>query len=124
LKLVLLLFALMLAIGVATLWIWRSSPEEAPCDTKELAQERSPDGRVQADVFEVHCGAAITTHVALRNAGAPVAARSDVLVAMDAVRLGVIWSGERQISVESGTARVLAQETRWRDVQVKIGRSR
>ena len=119
-KLLLLLFALMLGIGLATLWIWRLSPAQPPCDARDVSQERSPDGRLQADVFEVRCAHSLTMHVALRAANAPVAARGDVFIVAGAAPVGVRWTGEREIELTSPGARILAQETRWRDVTVRV----
>ena len=119
------LFALMLAIGLATLWIWRLSPAQAPCEAKDILQARSPDGRLQADVFEVRCGDSLTTHVALRPAAAPLEARGDVFIGAGTVPVRAEWNGARELAVEApGAARVLAEETRWRDVQVRLRRSR
>lgn len=120
-KLVLALFALMLAIGFATLWIWRLSPAQAPCAAREIAQERAPGGRTQADVFEVSCGASVSTHVALRPAGAAEEARSDVFIAAGSVPVRVRWISAREVAVDSPAARVLAAEARWRDVVVRTG---
>jgi len=33
-----------------------------------------------------------------------------------------VWIGERELLVESSTGRVLAEETRWRDVGIRIRR--
>jgi hypothetical protein len=120
LKLLAGLFALMLAIGLASLWFWRSSREPSPCESHEMARSLAPDGRVRADVFEVRCPGAVTTHVALLPADRPVEARSDVFVGLGAVPVRVFWNGERELRIESPAERVLVEETRWRDVQVRI----
>ena len=45
---------------------------------------------------------------------------ADVFVAEDLVPIQVIWTGPRELLVQSSAARVLVAETRWRDVSVKI----
>jgi hypothetical protein len=119
-KLVVGLFAVMLAIGVATLLFWRAQPESEPCVAKEIAQSRSPDGRTQADVFELRCGTSLDTHVALRAASAPQRARSDVFVAAGSAKVQATWSDSRELVVRSPAARVLVQETSWRDIAIRI----
>ncbi|MGZ6123530.1 MAG: hypothetical protein ACXWLR_01135 [Myxococcales bacterium] len=122
-KLVVLLFALMLAIGLAALWLWRRAPPVEPCATRAIAQSRSPDDRALADVFEVICGTSVTTHVALRPSGAPEQARADVFVALGVVPVRALWTGSAELAVESPAARVVVSETRWRNVAVRIRRS-
>jgi len=118
-KLVLALSAMMLAIGAATLLFWRAQPEDAPCDAKEIAQSRSPDGRTQADVFELRCGTSVATHVALRAASAPVRARSDVFIAAGSAPVRTIWNDSHELVVQS-PARALVQESSWRDIAVLV----
>ena len=67
-KLLAALFALMLAVGLVTLWLWRRSPEPEPCQSRTVAQSRSPDDRSDAEIYELKCGASLTTHIALRPA--------------------------------------------------------
>ena len=123
-KLVLSLFALMLAIGFTTLWVWRRAPVAEPCASRDVAQSRSPDQRTQADVFEVRCGQTVATHVALRPAGAPEQARGDVFVAPGTVPVRLLWSGAEELAVESPAERVFVEETRWRHVAVRVRRVR
>jgi len=123
LKLLVALFALMLAIGLASLWLWRRSPADAPCASRDLAQARSPDGRTQADVFEVRCGNSLATHVALRPAGAPEAARGDVFIAAGTAPVRLTWNGPGELVLESPAKRVLVEETRWRTTSIRILRS-
>jgi hypothetical protein len=120
LKLVAGLFALMLAIGLASLVLWRSSAESVPCESRDVSHFRSPDGRSEADVFELHCGPSVTTHVALRSSMTAPKSRVDVFVAEDQVPVQVIWTSPRELLVQSPSARVLVAETRWRDVSVKL----
>jgi hypothetical protein len=124
LKLVLALFALMLAIGFTTLWVWRRAPVSEPCASRDIAQSRSPDQRTQADVFEVRCGQTAATHVALRPAGAPEHARGDIFVAPGTVPVRLIWNGSSELAVESPADRVFVEETRWRGIAVRVRRSR
>ena len=119
-RLVLALSAILLAIGVATLLFWRSQPEDAPCDAREIAHSRSPDGRTQADVFELRCGTSVATHVALRPATAPLRARSDVFIAAGSAPVQTIWNDSRELLVRSPAARVLVHESSWRDVSVRL----
>ena len=121
-RLLLGLSALMLAIGFATLWFWRSAPAPAECESRDVGQSLSPDGRSQADVFEVRCGRTVATHVALRPSGSPLEARFDVFIVGGSEPLRAVWIGERELLVESSTGRVLAEETRWRDVGIRIRR--
>ncbi len=125
-RLLVALFALMLAVGVCTilLWRWNRTRELSPCEAREVAEAASPSGRARAEVFEVHCPGAVTTHVALRQAGQPAEARADVFVGMGAVRVRVVWNGDREIRIESPAARFLVEETRWREVSVRILRER
>jgi hypothetical protein len=123
-KLLVALSAIMLAVGFATLWFWRSQPAEEPCATREIAQSRSPDGRTQADVFEVRCGNSLSTHVALRGAAAPVQARADVFIAAGTVPVKVIWNDAREVVVESPAQRLLVEENSWRNVAVRVRRVR
>jgi len=120
LKLLVGLFALMLAIGLATLVLWHRSPEPEPCESRELTHSRSPDDRSEADVFELHCGPSVTTHVALRSSMSAPKSRADVFVAEGPVPIQVTWTGPRELLVQSPAARVLVAETRWRDVSVKL----
>jgi hypothetical protein len=119
-KLVFALSAVMLAIGAATLVFWRAQPETAPCAAKEIAQSRSPDGRTQADVFELRCGASVDTHVALRAASAPAGARSDVFIAAGSAPVQATWTDARELVVQSPAARVLVQETSWRNIAIRL----
>ena len=121
-KLLLGLSALMLAIGFATLWFWRSAPAPAECESREVGQSRSPEGHSQADVFEVTCGRTVATHVALRLSGSPLEARFDVFIAGGSVPVRAVWTGEHELVVESSAGRVLAEETRWRNVGIRIRR--
>ena len=121
-KLLLGLSALMLAIGFATLWFWRSAPAPAECESREVGQSRSPEGHSQADVFEVTCGRTVATHVALRLSGSPLEARFDVFIAEGSVPVRAVWTGEHELVVESSAGRVLAEETRWRNVGIRIRR--
>jgi hypothetical protein len=123
LRLLLGLSALMLAIGFATLWFWRSAPSPPDCESHDLGQSRSPDGRSQADVFEVRCGRTVATHVALRQSASPLEARFDVFIAAGSVPVRAVWTGERELVVESSAGRVLAEETRWRNVGIRIRRA-
>jgi hypothetical protein len=123
LRLLLGLSALMLAIGFATLWFWRSAPSPPDCESRDLGQSRSPDGRSQADVFEVRCGQTVATHVALRLSDSPIEARFDVFIAGGSVPVRAAWTGERELLVESSAGHVLAEETRWRNVGIRIRRA-
>lgn len=122
-KLLVALFALMLAIGLATLWVWRRSPPSEPCARRGIAQARSPDDRALAEVLEVRCRDSVATHVALRRAGAPEQARGDVFIAEGAVPVELVWNGSAELAVKSPAARVFVSETRWRDVAIRIRRS-
>jgi len=126
LRLLVALSALMLAVGLCTLllWRWGRSREPSPCDAREIEEIASPGGRAQADVFEVRCPGAVTTHVALRAADKPPESRADVFVGLGAVPVRVVWSGDREILIESMAARLLVGETRWREVSVRIRREK
>ena len=117
-KLLAALFVLMLAIALASFWVWRRSPEAAPCSSHEIEGSLSPDGRAQADLFEVRCADTLTTHVALRSKDAPQAARSDVFIARGSVPVRLRWTGARELTVQSGAEQIFVQEGRWRDVAV------
>jgi len=120
LKLLAGLFALMLAVGAVTLWLWRRSPEPEPCASRTLAQSRSPDNRSDAEIYELTCGTFVTTHIALRPAMAPPKARSDILVVEGTASLRMRWAAARELSIDAPDARVLVTETRWRDISVKL----
>jgi hypothetical protein len=120
LKLLVGLFALMLAIGLATLVLWRRSPETGSCESRDLAHSRSPDDRSEADVFELHCGPSVTTHVALRSSMSAPKSAADIFVAEGPLPIRVEWTSPREVLVQSPPARVLVAETRWRDVTVKL----
>lgn len=119
-KLVAGLFALMLAIGLASLVLWRSSPESVPCESRDVSHSRSPDDRSEADVFELHCGPSVTTHVALRSSMSAPKSHADIFVAEGPVAIQVTWRSPRELLLLSPPARVLVAETRWRDVTVKL----
>ncbi|MGZ6123338.1 MAG: hypothetical protein ACXWLR_00155 [Myxococcales bacterium] len=123
-KLLLALFALMLGIGLASLWLWRRAPVPVPCASREIAHSRSPDDRAQADVFEMRCGESTATHVALRLAGAPEQSRGDVFIAKGTVPVHLVWNGSAELAVDSPATRVFVVETRWRNVTIRIRRSR
>jgi hypothetical protein len=118
LKLVLLLTALMLAIGGVGFWIWRSAPEPQPCALKLLQVAFSRDGKSMAEAFELRCETSLTTHVTLRRASAPEQARSDVFVAKGAVAVGLSWEGAA-LAIAS-QVRPLAQESSWHSVSVRL----
>jgi hypothetical protein len=118
------LFALMLAIGAVSFWAWRAAPEATPCQATELAQSRSPDGRAQADLFEVRCGDSVATHVALRPPASPVQARGDVFIAAGQVPARLLWNDAGELVIETPAPRVLAEETHWRSVGVRVRRVR
>jgi len=120
LKLLAGLFALMLAIGLATLVLWHRSPEPEPCEARDLTHSRSPDDRSEADVFELHCGPSVTTHVALRSSMSAPRSRADIFVAEGPVPIHVEWTSPREVLVQSPSARLLVVETRWRDVSIKL----
>ena len=114
------LFALMLAVGLASFWLWRSAREPSPCASREIAQSSAPDGRSRADVFQVVCPGGVTTHVALLPAERPTDSRADVFVALGSVPVAVSWSNERELRIESSAERLLVQESRWRGISVRI----
>ena len=118
-KLVLGLAALMLAVGFATLLVWRTAKDE-PCAERAVSQALSPDRRAVAEVFEVSCASATATHVALRPALEGAQARSDVFVAAGAAPVKLLWSDARDLVVESPASRVLLHETAWRNVGVRV----
>jgi hypothetical protein len=122
LKLLVGLFALMLAVGIATLVLWRlaRSRESTPCWTREVDSSAAPAGGARADVFEVHCPGAVTTHVALRPLDRPPESRADVFVGMGAVPVRIEWTGDRELSIDSPGTRLLVEETRWRAVRVRV----
>ena len=119
-KLLAALFALMLAVGLVTLWLWRRSPEPEPCQSRTVAQSRSPDDRSDAEIYELKCGASLTTHIALRSAMASPKARADILVVEGTAPLRMTWTSAREISIDAPETRILVTETRWRDVSVKV----
>ena len=123
-KLLLALFALMLAVGAASFWAWRAAPVASPCAERDLAQARSPDGRTLAEVFEKSCGQSVSTHVSLRPAAAPPLARSDVFVAAGTPRVTLLWNDDRKLVVETPADRVLVEESSWRNVGVRLRRVR
>jgi hypothetical protein len=114
----------MLAIGAVSFWAWRAAPEATPCQPTELAQSRSPDGRAQADLFEVRCGDSVATHVALRPPASPVQARGDVFIAAGRVPARLLWNDAGELVIETPAPRVLAEETHWRSVGVRVRRVR
>jgi hypothetical protein len=91
-----------------------------PCEVIERASSRSPDGRVQADVFDQRCGDSVATHVALRPVGSPVQARGDVFIAAGSVRAAPVWRDNHEVVIESPARHVLIEETSWRNVGVRI----
>jgi hypothetical protein len=119
LKLLAGLFALMLAAGAVSLWLWRQSPEPEPCQSRTVAQSRSPDDRSHAEIYELTCSSSVTTHVALRSAMASPKARADVLVIEGSAPVRATWTAPRELAIEMPQARVLVSETRWHDVTVK-----
>ena len=119
-KLLLGLFFAMLAIGAASFWAYRAAPEPAPCESTEIAQEHSADGRFLAEVFQVRCGGSLATHVALRPADAPQRARGDVFIAAGAAPVRLFWSSPRELVVESPAQKVLVEESSWRNVGVRL----
>ncbi|HEX4384796.1 MAG TPA: hypothetical protein VH083_17680 [Myxococcales bacterium] len=124
-KLVLLLTALMLAIGGVGFYIWRSAPEPQPCALKLVQVAFSRDGKTMAEAFELRCETStapqrgsVTTHVTLRRANAPEPARSDVFVANGAVPVQLSWEGAAlQIASQ---VRPVAQESSWHGLAVRV----
>ena len=119
-KLLVGLFALMLAAGAVSLWVWRRSPEPAPCDERTVARSRSPDGRNEADIFELSCGDSRTTHVAVRPAMSAQKSRADVLVVEGSAALAAMWTSPKELSIKVPANRILVAETRWHDVTVTL----
>jgi len=119
-KLFLALLGSMLAIGALSFWAWRTAPAAAPCEVVDIATVRSPDGRVQADVFDQRCGDSVATHVALRPSGSPVQARGDVFIAAGSVHAVPVWRDNHELVVESPARHVLVQETSWRNVGIRL----
>ncbi|MFN2549108.1 MAG: hypothetical protein ABR567_16930 [Myxococcales bacterium] len=119
-KLLIALLGSMLAIGAVSFWAWRASPAVAPCKVVERASARSPDGKIEADVFDQRCGDSVATHVALRPSGSPVQARGDVFIAGGSVRAAPVWRDNHDLVVESPARHVLLQETSWRNVGIRI----
>jgi hypothetical protein len=114
----------MLLIGAVSFWAWRAAPASPGCPQVELSQSRSPDGRAQADLFEVRCGDSVSTHVALRPPSAPLRARGDVFVAAGRDRVRLSWSETGELVIETPARRVLVEETHWRKVGVRVRRVR
>ncbi len=117
-KLVLGLFAGMLAIGAASFWLWRTAPPVVSCVDRVVSVSASPDRRVVAAAYERRCSQSLTTHVSLRRAGA--SAQSDVFVAAGSTPVRLSWSEEREMVIESPAPRVLVAETSWRNVGVRL----
>jgi hypothetical protein len=118
------LLLLMLAIGAVSFWAWRAAPESSPCQEAEISRSRSPDGRSQADLFEVRCGDSVATHVALRPPAAPLKARGDVFIAAGQVKARLLWNDAGELVIETPAPRVLVEETHWRNVGVRVRRVR
>ena len=114
------LLALMLAVGAVSFWAWRAAPVPNPCQDVEVAQSRSPDGRVTADVYEKRCGDSVTTHVGLRRSDAALLSHSDVFIAAGRVPARVLWNSDREALVESPAKRVLVEESSWKNVGVRV----
>lgn len=123
-KLVVGLFALMLAVGAASFWTWRTAPLLPSCTDAALAFARSVDGRVEADLFEKRCGDSVTTHVALRPASARPQSHADVFVAAGSVRVRLSWNDAGELVIESPARRVLLEESSWRKVGIRLRRVR
>ncbi|HEX9579200.1 MAG TPA: hypothetical protein VF993_15710 [Myxococcales bacterium] len=119
-KLLLALFAAMLAIGAVSFWFWRAAPAIAPCEERVLSEATSPDARFVAAAYQRRCAESVTTHVALRPAGSSFKPRGDVFVAAGLARVALRWPEERQLVVESPAERILVQETSWRSVAVRV----
>ena len=119
-KLAVGLLGLMLLIGGVAFVAWRASPAQAPCAVVERASVRSPDGKTVSEVYEQRCGDSVATHVALRPASAPLQARGDVFIAAGSARVSLVWRDDRDLLVESPTRHVLAQESSWRNVGVRV----
>jgi len=124
LKLAVGLLVLMLAAGALSFWAWRAAPEATPCQDVELTQLRSPDGRAQADLFEVRCGDSVATHVALRPPASPAQARGDVFIAAGRVPARLLWNDAGELVIETPAPRVLVEETHWRNLGVRVRRVR
>jgi hypothetical protein len=120
LKLAIALLGLMLLVGGVSFIAYRTGPSGPPCAVAERSSSLSPDGRTQADVYEQRCGDSVATHVALRPASAPVQARGDVFIAAGSEQVSLSWRGDREVVVESPARRVLASETSWRNVGVRL----
>ena len=118
-RLALGLAALMLAVGFATLLIWRSDADE-PCAERAVSHSLSPDERALAEVFEVSCAAVVATHVSLRPAQASVQARRDVFVAAGVAPVKLSWNDARELVVESPAEHVVLQEPTWRNVGIRL----
>lgn len=119
-KLLLALFAALLAIGAISFWFWRAAPAVSPCEERVLSEAASPDARFIAAAYQRRCAESVTTHVALRPAGSSFKPRGDVFVAAGLARVALRWPEERQLVLESPAERILVQETSWRSVAVRV----
>ena len=119
-KLAIGLLGLMLLIGGVSFVAWRSGASGPPCALVDRSVTVSPDGKTQADVYEQRCGDSVATHVALRPVGSAVPARGDVFIAAGSVRVTPMWRADRELVLESPARRVLASETSWRKVGVRL----
>jgi hypothetical protein len=123
-KLVLALFATMLAIGAVSFWFWRAAPPVSPCENRVLSEAASPDARFMAAAYERRCAQSVTTHVAMRPFGALFKPQADVFVAAGLTPVALRWPEGRQLVVETPAARVLVEESSWRGVKVRVVRVR
>lgn len=123
-KLVAALFALMLAIGLASWLVLRAAPDGG-CHDRLLEDVRSPNGRNVAALFAHRCGSAPeAVQVALRQAGSPFAPdeRSTVFATRSKDPVQVRWRDGQTLVVESTSESLIEPRTEWRNVAVVLRR--
>lgn|GEM_PF-1325221 len=125
-KLLLGLFALMLAVGLLAFLASRVAPSGPECKDRVLAESRSPEDRFIATSFERTCGAQVATAVGLRLSEGPFtgAEKDTVFVAPGQVAVRLLWREELQFVIESKAQAVAREESSWRKVQVTLRRLR
>ena len=113
---------MLLAFGAAGFVFWRSAA--VPCVDQVVAVVPSADAEVEASVIVHRCSDSESTRVQLAIRGKE-RTQTDVYAAAGPAQPRIRWQGARVLVIESPhSAQVQLSEAAWRDVSVRVLRSR
>lgn len=119
-KLLVFLAVTLCAVAGAIALVVRASPRVEPCAERIVSGTETDQHH--AAVSERTCEGVVTTHVRL-DPGRAGPQGAEVFAAEGAAEVQLDWREPRLLVIET-SAKVLREETRWRDVSVQVRRKR